>query len=81
MTSQLISAGLFVLVLIGSFDSLEAMTQKMENFQVPIIQIEADEYLYDPEEEAEINYLLDDLDRTYAQTHSKIAGLFWRSLL
>jgi hypothetical protein len=66
MTSQLIAFGLFTLVVIGSFDSLENMTNRLNSFQVPNLNAGAEVYISDDSEQAEINYLLDDLDKTYA---------------
>jgi hypothetical protein len=66
MTSQLIAFGLFTLVVIGSFGSLEDMTDRLNSLQVPNLNMGAEVYISDDSEQAEINYLLDDLDKTYA---------------
>jgi hypothetical protein len=40
MTTQLVITGLFALVLIGSFDSLESMIETLSEFEVPQFEID-----------------------------------------
>jgi len=66
MTTQLIATGLFTLILIGSFDSLETMTDRLNTLQVPNLNIGAEIYISDESEQAEIDNLLNDMDKSYA---------------